>query len=74
MKFCPLCKGKIEKSFTTFTLDLDETIIVIRKVPAQVCTQCGEDWISDKSTQKIDEIVEQAKSNHSQVEILTMSA
>ena len=74
MKYCPLCKAKFEKSFTTVTIDSGESIIVIRKVPAYVCCQCGEDWIEDTISEKIEKIVNTAKKNHSQVEIHTMIA
>jgi len=74
MEKCPVCKGEIKSGFTTFTVDLEETIIVIRKVKAQVCDQCGESWIDDSTSLLIEKIVEEAKKKHSQVEILTLTA
>ncbi|MDD3050062.1 MAG: type II toxin-antitoxin system MqsA family antitoxin [Candidatus Cloacimonetes bacterium] len=74
MEKCPVCKGEIKLGFTTFTVDLEETIIVIRKVKAQVCDQCGESWIDDSTSLLIEKIVEEAKKKHSQVEILTLTA
>jgi YgiT-type zinc finger domain-containing protein len=32
---------------TTFTVDLGFGVVVVRDVPATVCSQCGADWISD---------------------------
>jgi YgiT-type zinc finger domain-containing protein len=74
MKKCLLCKADYEKAYTTFTYDSGEMIIVIRKVPALVCSQCGEEWIDDKTSDKIEQIINEAKSRNSQVEILTMIA
>ena len=41
-KNCPLCHGGIKREGkTTFTVDLGFGVVVIRKVPAQVCDQCN---------------------------------
>ncbi|MEA3451772.1 MAG: type II toxin-antitoxin system MqsA family antitoxin [Bacteroidota bacterium] len=74
MEKCPICKGEIISGFTTFTVDLEDTIIVIRKVKARICEQCGESWIDDSTSLLIEDIVEEAKKKHTQVEILTLSA
>ena len=58
---CPLCGGKKAKGETTFTVDLQFGVIVIRNVPAQVCTQCGADWLSDQVSSRIEKIVGEAK-------------
>lgn len=74
MKSCPICKGNIEPGYTTFTVDLGETIVIVRKVNADVCEQCGESWIKDSISARLEKIVEEAKRKHTQVEILTLSA
>lgn len=50
---CPLCSGKVQPGTTTFTVDLTTGVVVVRNVPAWVCTQCGEDWIEDADFGKI---------------------
>jgi len=40
---CPLCGGKKKLGTTTFTADLGFGVVVVRNVPATVCSQCGED-------------------------------
>jgi len=32
---------------TIFTADLGFGVVVVRDVPATVCSQCGADWIAD---------------------------
>ena len=39
---CFMCKGKIENKNTTFMVELENCIIIIKNVPSQVCKQCGE--------------------------------
>ena len=44
---CVICQyGETEPGTTTVTLTRDETTIVIRDVPAQICTICGEERVS----------------------------
>ncbi len=58
---CPLCGGLKKQDYTTFTADLKETIVVIRDVPATVCSLCGNEWISDDVAGQIENIVEDAR-------------
>ncbi len=69
---CPLCGGKVEPSTTTFSVDLKSGVVVVRNVPAHICTQCGEDWIDNTVTQELEEIVKRAKQQNSQLEMVSM--
>lgn len=71
---CPACGGTLEKGETTFTADFGSGVVVVRNVPATVCSQCGMEWIDDDAAAKIEGIVEEAKSRHSVVEVLSLSA
>lgn len=66
---CPLCGGTKEAGKTTFTADLGFGVIVVRNVPAQVCSLCGEDWIEDRVAEKLEAIVEKARVAHPVVEV-----
>ena len=44
---CPLCGGGKQPGATTFAVDLGFGVVVVRGVPALVCSQCGEAWIED---------------------------
>ena len=39
---CFMCKGTTEDRLTNFIADLGNCIIIVKGVPSQVCTQCGE--------------------------------
>ena len=39
---CALCGGIKKESTTTFTADINSGVIVVRNVPATVCSQCGQ--------------------------------
>jgi hypothetical protein len=47
-------------------------VIVVRNVPAWVCNQCGEDWIEDEVSAKLKVITLRAKSQNTQLEMVSM--
>lgn len=58
---------------TTFTADLGFGVVVVRNVPATVCSQCGADWISDEIARRIDALVEEARKKHLEVEVVSLT-
>lgn len=45
---CVICKsGILEAGTTTVTLERGTTLIVIRRVPATICPNCGESYLDD---------------------------
>ena len=59
---------------TTFTVDLGFGVVVVRDVPATVCSQCGADWIEDAISARLEGIVNDARKRHHLVEVTTMTA
>jgi len=70
---CALCGGAKEPGRTTFTADLGFGVVVVRDVPATVCSQCGADWLDDETAAHIEAIVESARTKRSQVEVMAFS-
>ena len=66
---CPLCGGGKIQGFTTFTVDLKNTLVVIRSVPSTLCSLCGNEWLSDEIATDIEYLVEEAKKNQCMVEV-----
>ena len=51
---CVVCKlGETRPGFTTVTLERNGAALVVRKVPAQVCDNCGEDYVSAEVTRSL---------------------
>ena len=69
---CPLCRGAKKPGTTTFTAELGFGVVVVRKVPALVCSQCGADWISDQVAGKLEALVAEAKTKRLQVEVTAL--
>ena len=70
---CPLCGGRKQPGTTTFAADLGFGVIVVRDVPATVCSQCGADWISDDVASRLEVLVEEAKAKRHQVEVMSLA-
>ena len=67
---CPLCGGPKQPGQTTFTAELGHGVVVIRHVPATVCSQCGADWIDDETAARIESVIESARAGHAEVQVL----
>ena len=72
-KRCPLCGGLLKRGTTTFTADLGFGVVVVRSVPARVCSQCGEDWIGSSEARLLEKITDEARRKRHQVEVMSLS-
>jgi YgiT-type zinc finger domain-containing protein len=55
---CGICKATMEEKNVTYTEDISQSTIVIRHVPAQVCTECGNTWYNGTTAAKIEKIID----------------
>lgn len=67
---CFMCKGNLEEKKVNYVVDLEDTIIIIKGVPAKVCTQCGEQYFEDETAENIERIVNQLKQLSTEVTIV----
>jgi len=67
---CFVCKGELKEKKVNYFVDLENTIIIIKEVPAKVCTQCGEKYFDDKTSENIEKIVNQFKEISTEVTIV----
>lgn len=66
---CPLCGGEKRPGTTTFAADLKFGVVVVRDVPALVCTRCGDPWIEDPVAARLEEWVAEARRKQTLVEV-----
>lgn len=67
---CVICKhGETEAGRTTVTLERGQTVVVFRNVPAQVCANCGEAYVSEKVTAQLLKEAEDAVQARVQVDV-----
>ena len=67
---CFMCKGTLQEKKVNYVVDLENTIIIIKKVPAKVCMQCGEQYFDDEIAENIEKIVNQLKELSAEVTIV----
>ena len=66
---CPLCGGEKQPGTTTFAVDLQFGVVVVRGVPAFVCSVCGDAWIDDPVVAKLEGVVTDARRKRAVVEV-----
>ena len=72
---CAICKqGETKEGFTTVTLERGRTTVVIKEVPAEVCENCGEYYLSEEVTEKVQNLAEQAFRHGVEIEVLKYAA
>jgi YgiT-type zinc finger domain-containing protein len=58
---CVICKhGETELSTTTLTLEREGAVVAFKEVPAQVCTNCGEAYVDEEISAKLQVMAEQS--------------
>lgn len=67
---CFMCKGNLVKKQVNYVVDLENIIIIIKGVPANVCTKCGEQYFDDETTENIENIVNQLRNLSVEVTIV----
>ena len=72
---CTICKtGQTHPGITTVTLQRDNTVVVIRNVPAEICDDCGEYYLSDAIARRVYADAEESAHRHVEVEIQRFAA
>jgi YgiT-type zinc finger domain-containing protein len=72
---CLICKhGETRSGKETVLLKRGETIVVIKEVPAEVCENCGEYYLSGAVTEELLKKAGKAVENGAEVEIIRFAA
>jgi YgiT-type zinc finger domain-containing protein len=66
---CPLCGGEKKLGTTTFAVDLKFGVVVVRDVPALICSKCGDAWIEDPVAAKLEAVVADAREKQAEVAV-----
>lgn len=67
---CLMCKGELENKNTTFMVELDNCIIIIKNVPSQVCTQCGEVSYNDEVSKQLEKLVNSVRNAITEITVI----
>ena len=71
---CGICRADMEETTVSYTEDIGQGVIVIRHVPSQVCTECGNTWYSGTVASQLEKMVDQfAASVGSEVSVINFA-
>jgi YgiT-type zinc finger domain-containing protein len=72
---CVICKhGETRDGRTTVTLERQATTVIIKDVPAEICENCSEYYLSEVVTEAVMARAEQAAASGAEVQILRFAA
>lgn len=67
---CIICKkADTQPGFATVTLERGGLTLVVRRVPAQVCPNCGEEYVDEHAAAQLIQLAEQSERTGVQVDI-----
>ncbi|HEX9733101.1 MAG TPA: type II toxin-antitoxin system MqsA family antitoxin [Thermoanaerobaculia bacterium] len=72
---CAVCaNGNTEEGFVTVTLERGSTLLIFRNVPARICSNCGEEFISADVNRALLQRAEEEYRRNVQLELLDFAA
>ena len=72
---CVICKqGKTRPGTATVTLERGDATVVIKGVPADVCENCGEYYLSGATTDAVLAMAEDAVAHGAEIEVRRFAA
>lgn len=61
MMKCAICKsGETRDGMTTITFEREGFTLVVKEVPAEICMNCGEDYVDETITHEMMGVAEQS--------------
>ena len=67
---CVVCKyGERTEGKTTVTIEQEGTLLILRGVPATVCQNCGEAYVSGDVTEEILRTAAEARKQHIEIDV-----
>ena len=72
---CAICRnGYAKEGYTTVVLERDETTLVFKDVPAHICDNCGEEYLSSETNGRLLELAREALDRGVFLEMLRYAA
>ncbi len=68
---CTMCKGDVKEVAKTYVTTLEnECVVIIKKVPALVCQQCGETYYTDEVSDRLEEIIDTVREIRQEISVI----
>ena len=73
MNECPFCKAPVEDKRIEHVHRWNGKLFILRNVPAEVCTQCGETFFGPDALRAMDSVVTRERSPEDHVSVPVFS-
>ncbi|MDO9528754.1 MAG: type II toxin-antitoxin system MqsA family antitoxin [Syntrophales bacterium] len=73
-KKCPLCGGGMDDGITTLPFLMGEKVAIIKNVPAEICSDCGEAYMKSHVAGNVETLLDRIEELHSEVSIIYYEA
>ena len=73
-KRCPTCGGYLEQGLANIPFIFDGTVIVIKQVPAEICSDCHEPFMAGYATDEVMSLLNQLRKLPSEVSVVNYPA
>ena len=70
VKRCPLCGGEMRDGITTIPFLISEKVVVIKDVPAEICSDCGEAYMKSSVVDKVESVLDKLDELHSEMSVV----
>ncbi|RMH96272.1 MAG: type II toxin-antitoxin system MqsA family antitoxin [Calditrichaeota bacterium] len=72
---CVICKtGDLYEGYTTVMLTRDATVVIVKEVPAALCENCGEYYLSEEVSRRLYARAEEAVKRRAEIEVIRYAA
>ena len=72
---CAICRqGETSGGKATVVLERGETTVIIKGVPAEICQNCAEYYLSQELTAKVMAMAEEAVKHSAEIEVIRFAA
>ncbi len=62
-KRCSVCGAGLKQQTITYTQTLGDRVYIVADVPAEVCPQCGEQYLTPDTVDAIQELIENGEAS-----------
>jgi YgiT-type zinc finger domain-containing protein len=68
---CLCGKGRLHEGFTELKIRIENTLLVIKNVPARICDLCDEAYISPETSRLVDRAMDKYRAGRLEVKPIT---
>ena len=69
MKTCYFCQGIVERRRIDHMARCGGSFVLVRELPAEVCTQCGETFLDASASRRVDRAIAEAGQAHEHLSV-----